>query len=63
MNVLLLNQIGYVKVVVTIQVNNMELRAKCSELNMLCPIELMLISQIMPFMFLVAKRCLERSPG
>ena len=62
MNVLLLNQIGYVKVV-TIQVNNMELRAKCSELNMLCPIELMLISQIMPFMFLVAKRCLERSPG
>ena len=62
MNVLLLNQVGYVKVV-TIQVNNMELRAKFSELNMLCPIELMLISQIMPFMFLVAKRCLERSPG
>ena len=62
MNVLLLNQIGYVKVV-TIQVNNMELRAKFSELIMLCPIELMLISQIMPFMFLVAKRCLERSPG
>ena len=62
MNVLLLNQIGYVKVV-TIQVNNMELRAKCSELNMLCPIELMLISQIMSFMFLFAKRCLERSPG
>ena len=62
MNVLLVNQIGYVKVV-TIQVNNMEHEVKFSELNMLCPIELMLISQIMPFMFLVAKRCLERSPG
>ena len=37
------------------QVNNMELCSKFSELNRLCPIELMLISQIKPFMFIVAK--------
>ena len=37
------------------QVNNLELCATFSELDRLCPIELMLISQIIPFMFIVAK--------
>ena len=37
------------------QIKNMELCPKFSELNRLCPIELMLFSQIMPFMFIVAK--------
>ena len=37
------------------QVSNMELRLKFSELNRLCPIELMLISQIIPLIFIVAK--------
>ena len=50
----ILNQIGYVKVV-TIQVNNMELCPKFSYLNMLCLIEVMLISQIIPFIFIVPK--------
>ena len=37
------------------QVNKMELLRKFSELNRLCPIELMLFSQIILFMFIVAK--------
>ena len=54
MNILLVSQSGYVKVV-TIQVNNVELFPKFSELNRLCPIELMLVPQIIQFMFIVAK--------
>ena len=37
------------------QLNNMELCPKFSELDSLCPIELILISQIIPFMFIVEK--------
>ena len=37
------------------QANNLELCPKLEELECLCPIELMLISQIIPFMFIVAK--------
>ena len=37
------------------QVNNLELCPTFSEVDILCPIELMLISQIIPFMFIVAK--------
>ena len=37
------------------QANNLELCPKIAELEDLCPIELMLISQIIPFMFIVAK--------
>ena len=37
------------------QLNNMEPCSKFSELDRLCPIELMLISQIIPFIFIVAK--------
>ena len=37
------------------QANNLELCPKIEELEHLCPIELMLISQIIPFMFIVAK--------
>ena len=37
------------------QCNNLELCPKIEELENLCPIELMLISQIIPFMFIVAK--------
>ena len=37
------------------QLSNMELCPKFSELSRLCPTELMLISQIIPFMFIVAK--------
>ena len=37
------------------QLNNMEVYPKFTELDRLCPIELMLISQIIPFMFIVAK--------
>ena len=37
------------------QVNNMELCPIFSELNRLCPVELMLVSQIIPFMFIIAK--------
>ena len=37
------------------QVNNLELCPTFSKLDRLCPIELMLISQIIPFMFIVAK--------
>ena len=36
------------------QVNNTKPCPKFSELNRICPIELMLISQIIPFMFIVA---------
>ena len=43
------------KVPMQAQVNNMELGPKFGELNRLCPIELMLISQIIPFIFIVAK--------
>ena len=35
--------------------NKMELCPKFTELDRLCRIELMLISQIIPFMFIVAK--------
>ena len=37
------------------QLTNMEVCPKFSELDVLCPIELMLICQIIPFMFIVAK--------
>ena len=37
------------------QLNNMELCPKVRELDRLCPIELMSISQIIPFLFIVAK--------
>ena len=37
------------------QLNNMVLCPKFSELDRLCPVELMLISQIIPFLFIVAK--------
>ena len=37
------------------QLSYMELSTKFNELDRLCPIELMLISQIIPFMFIVAK--------
>ena len=37
------------------QKNKMELCPKFNESESLCPIELMLISQIIPFMFIVAK--------
>ena len=37
------------------QANNLWLCQKFDELECLCPIELMLISQIIPFMFIVAK--------
>ena len=37
------------------QVNNTELCPEFSELSGLCPIQLMLISQIIPFMFTVSK--------
>ena len=43
------------KTPVQAQLNNMELCPKFSELDRLCPIELMLISQIIPFKFIVAK--------
>ena len=38
-----------------VQLNIMEPCPKFSELDRPCPIELMLISQILPFMFIVAK--------
>ena len=37
------------------QKNKMELYPKFNEFESLCPIELMLISQIIPFMFIIAK--------
>ena len=37
------------------QLNNMEVFPKFSELDRLCPIELTLITQIVPFMFAVAR--------
>ena len=37
------------------QLNNMVLCPKFSELDRLCPVELMLISQIIPFLFIAAK--------
>ena len=43
------------KVPMQAQVNNTELCPKFSELKRLCSIESMLISQIIPFMFIVAK--------
>ena len=42
------------KMPIQTQLNNMEL-SKFSELDRLCPIELMLISLIIPFVFIVAK--------
>ena len=38
----------------------MELCPKFSELNRFCPIDLMLISQIIPFMFMLQK---QKVPG
>ena len=38
-----------------VQLNNVELCPNFSELDRLCPVELGLISQIIPFMFIVAK--------
>ena len=43
------------KMPIQAQVNNIELCPEFSELNRLCPIELLLISQIITFMFIVAK--------
>ena len=43
------------KMAMQVQLNNKELCPKFSELHRLCPIELMLISQIIPFMLIVAK--------
>ena len=43
------------KIAMQVQLNNKELCPKFSELHRLCPIELMLISQIIPFMLIVAK--------
>ena len=43
------------KMLMQVQLNNMELCPKFSELDRLCPIELTLIYQIIPFMFIVAK--------
>ena len=43
------------KMPIQTQLNNMELSPKFNELDRLCPIELMLISLIIPFMFIVAK--------
>ena len=42
-----------------VQKNEIKLCPKSNEFESLCPIELMLISQIIPFMFIVAKneRC------
>ena len=37
------------------QANNSRLSQKYHELEILCPIELMLISKIIPFMFIVAQ--------
>ena len=37
------------------QLNKMEHCPKFTELDMLCPVELMLLSQIITFMFIVAK--------
>ena len=43
------------KMPIQAQMNNKELCPKFSELDRLCPIELMLTSQLIPFMFIVAK--------
>ena len=43
------------KIHVQAQANNLELSPKIPELDNLCPIEIMLVSQIVPFMFIVAK--------
>ena len=43
------------KIPMQAQVNNLELCPTFSKLDRLCPIELMLISQIIPFMFIVVK--------
>ena len=44
------------KVPMQAQVNNLELWLTFSELDRLCPIELMLVSQIIPFMFILQKQ-------
>ena len=49
------NSMSKNKTLMQAQLNNMELCFKFSELDMLCPTELILISQIIPFMFNVAK--------
>ena len=43
------------KIAMQAQLYNMELCPKFSELDRLCPTEFMLISPIIPFMFIVAK--------
>ena len=43
------------KISMQAQLNKMELCPKFTELERLCPIELMQISQIIPFMYIVAK--------
>ena len=43
------------KMPIQAQMNNKELCPKFSELDRLCSIELMLTSQLIPFMFIVAK--------
>ena len=63
MNALWVNQIGYVKkchssmskskMLIHAQLNKMEFCPKFTELDRLCPIELMPISQIMPFITLI----------
>ena len=43
------------KIPMQTQLNNMELCPEFSEYDRLCPMKLMLISQIIPFMFVIAK--------
>ena len=43
------------KMPIQTQLNNMELCPKLSELDRHCPVELMLISQVILFIFIVAK--------
>ena len=50
------NSMSKNRIPMQVQVNNLELCPKFSELDRLCPIELMLIPQIIPFIFLLQKR-------
>ena len=43
------------KIPMQTQLNSMEIHPTCSELDGHCPIEMMLISQIRPLMFIFAK--------
>ena len=61
----MVNQSGYVKVVTILcqkikmsmqaQLKTVELCPKFSEMDRVCPIELILISEIVPYMFIVVK--------